>query len=450
MTQNKQRLELRHSQTFAMTQTLKQSIEILQLSTLELRTFLSEELEKNPLLSQVEEEETQEMNNSLPQYSYPPIASARYDSLYDQAENYTRDKTLKEHIMEQIYVDISATRKRMIALHLTDMLNENGYLDVNYISLIDTIGVTNSELEDTIFELQKFDPIGVFARSLTECLTLQLKEKGELSDAMLTLLSNLELLAKRDIDKLQRVCNVNTLELREMIKEIQSLNPKPGNNFAAEVPGYIQPDVFLRKNGDKWVVELNQEILPRLLVNSRYYAEIKEKTNNKQEKKYITEQFNTANSLIKALDQRAQTILKVATEIVAKQKKFFERGINYLVPLTLADIASAADLHESTVSRVTTNKYISTPSGIFELKYFFSSALGNMSGADNHSSKSVKNLIKELISKEDKEILSDEKIVMLLKEKNIEIARRTVAKYREEMNIAPSSQRKKKRLLQAF
>ena len=282
-------------------------------------------------------------------------------------------------------------------------------------------------------------------RNLAECLTIQLKEKNRFDPAMETLLANLDRLAKAEHEALRKLCGVDAEDFAEMLAELKALNPKPGANFSAETVQQVEPDIFLKKlPSGNWQVELNTATLPRVLVNQRYYAQLSGHAHNKQDKRYITDQLATANWLVKALQQRAHTILKVATEIVAQQDGFFRGGIRYLKPLTLKDVALAVQMHESTVSRVTTNKYMSTATGIYELKYFFTSSLASSSGGQDFSSKSVQHIIKELVDAESpKAILSDDTIADMLKERGIEVARRTVTKYREAMHIPSSVERRR-------
>ena len=476
-----QRLNMKQQQSMVMTQSLQQSIKLLQLSSLELKEYIAEEIEQNPLLQAEgdtditatspddlpEAANQYDDDNSTTDWEEGTISSAVYENesqvfdrvskgdnsfsghSYDLEEN-SNDVTLKEHLLEQIYVDITCPIKRMIALHLTDMLDDNGYLEGQPEQLAASLGCNEQDVHDTLALVQTFDPPGVFARNLSECLALQLKDKNRLDPPMQVLLDNLELLARGEVARLKKLCAVSNDDLVDMITEIKSLNPKPGSNFVSEVVQSMLPDVFLRREADGNLgVELNNNILPKLLVDRKYYAQIKSKTKDKEERRYLSDQLYTASWLIKALDQRAQTILKVATEIVVQQREFFEKGINFLRPLTLSSIATAVELHESTVSRVTTNKYIATEHGMYEMKYFFSSSLGDNQGDETHSSKTVKHMIKEFIIHEaPSSVLSDERIAELLQEKHIDIARRTVAKYREAMGIGSSAERKReKRML---
>jgi RNA polymerase sigma-54 factor len=261
---------------------------------------------------------------------------------------------------------------------------------------------------------------------------------------MKSLLEHLDLVARNDVKGLSKLCGVGEEDVKEMCAEIRVLNPRPASQFQHETVQAVIPDVFLRRVGKVWQVELNSATLPRVLVNRRYYAKVYGKTNDKKEKKYLSEQHASANWLVKSLDSRAQTILKVATEIVKQQDAFFLHGIRYLRPLTLKEVADAVELHESTVSRVTSNKYISTLRGTYEFKYFFNASVGNADGGEGYSNKTVQYLIKELIDQEKPgAILSDDAIAEKLNERGIELARRTVAKYRELMKIPSSAVRKK-------
>ena len=288
---------------------------------------------------------------------------------------------------------------------------------------------------------------GLFARNLSECLALQLKEIDRLDPAMQTLLDNLGLLAVRDISTLVELCGVDAEDIADMFIEIKKLDPKPAQAFENTVMQPIIPDVIMTFSvGSGWIIELNSEALPKVLVNNRYFATISTATQSKEDKRYINDCYQSANWLVKSLHQRATTILKVSSEIVRQQEAFFSKGVQYLRPLVLRDIADAIDMHESTVSRVTSNKFISSPRGIFELKYFFTAAISSSSGDETYSSESVRYRIKSLIDNETiDEILSDDKIVNILKSQGIDVARRTVAKYREAMGLASSIQRRREK-----
>ncbi|HEY8538003.1 MAG TPA: RNA polymerase factor sigma-54, partial [Steroidobacteraceae bacterium] len=338
---------------------------------------------------------------------------------------------------------------RIIATHLLDLLDDSGYLVGDLAQVASVLNCDVARVEATLEKLQRLDPPGVFARNLKECLALQLRDRNRLDPAMAALLDNLDLLARRDIAGLMRVCGVGAEDIADMVAEIKTLNPKPGLAFDRTVLQPIVPDVLMRPApGGGWIVELNQETLPRVLVNTQYYARISKAARNKAEKDFIVERFNAANWLVKSLHQRAQTILKVATEIVRQQDAFFRHGVRYLRPLVLRDIATAIEMHESTVSRVTTNKYLAAPHGIYELKYFFTSAIASASGGEAHSAEAVRARIRTLIESESPDqVLSDDKLVELLRKDGVDIARRTVAKYREAMRIPSSVQRRREKSL---
>jgi RNA polymerase sigma-54 factor len=311
------------------------------------------------------------------------------------------------------------------------------------------LGCAPERIERVLARLQEFDPPGVFARDLAECLALQLRDRNRLDPAMQRLLDNLPLLAARNATALMRICGVDAEDLAEMVAEIKSLDPRPGFAFDPPLAQPVVPDIIMRAQlRGGWAVELNADTLPRVLVNNRYYARIRRTALNKIEREYLTERMQAANWLVKALHQRAVTILKVATEIVQQQEGFFRDGVQSLRPLILRDIADAIGMHESTVSRVTTNKYIATPRGLFELKYFFTSAIAASRGGDAHSAEAVRFRIRNLIEGEPSgSTLSDERIVELLQEDGVDIARRTVAKYREAMRIPSSVQRRREKML---
>jgi RNA polymerase sigma-54 factor len=288
----------------------------------------------------------------------------------------------------------------------------------------------------------------VFARDLAECLALQLRDRNRLDPAMQKLLDNLPLLAARNAAALMRVCGVDAEDLAEMVAEIKALDPRPGHAFDPPLAQPVIPDIVMRAQQGEWIVELNSETLPRVLVNNRYYARISRAARSKTEREYLTDRLQAANWLVKSLHQRATTILKVAAEIVRQQDGFFRHGVQALRPLILRDIADAIGMHESTVSRVTTNKYMATPRGLFELKYFFTSSIAASRGGESHSAEAVRFRIRGLIDAEPSDdTLSDEKIVELLQKDGVDIARRTVAKYREAMRIPSSVQRRREKML---
>ena len=372
------------------------------------------------------------------------------DGEYDLEQTLSRDETLRDHLLGQMFMDLPDPVERTIGLHLLELLDEAGYVAGDLDSVAEVLGCSPEQVEAVLAKLQHFDPPGIFARNLSECLALQLRELNRLDPAMQALLDNLELLAKRDLKGLMRLCGVDAEDLTEMVGEIRSLDPKPATAFDHSVAQPVTPDVLMRaKPGGGWIIELNNDTLPRVLVNNRYYSQVSEAAREKTEKQYINECFQSANWLARSLHQRATTILKVATELVRQQDAFFLKGVQHLRPLVLRDIAEAIGMHESTVSRVTSNKYMATPRGIYELKYFFTPAIASAEGGEAHSAEAVRHRIKTMIDAEEpKAVLSDDKIVALLKADGIDIARRTVAKYREGMGIGSSVQRRREKSAQ--
>ncbi|MEM9470278.1 MAG: RNA polymerase factor sigma-54, partial [Pseudomonadota bacterium] len=337
----------------------------------------------------------------------------------------------------------------MISALLIDHLDEAGYLRSSPEELVEQLGCSEERLERLLKKMRGFDPTGIFAHDLQDCLSLQLEEKRLLDKPTKILLDNLNLLAEHNLKGLAEKCGVNETYLSDMIADVKALNPKPAADFDHVIVQTAIPDVLMKKQarelGGGWRVELNNETLPKVLVNQEYYTEVLSTASQKKDKEYLSQKLSSASWLVKALDQRAQTILKVAAEIIEQQDAFFNYGIEFLKPLTLKDIAEEIDMHESTVSRVTNNKFIATPRGIFELKYFFSTALVSEDGTA-HSSTSIQARIQILIDEENpKKVLSDDRIAEILKEEGIDIARRTVAKYREGLHIPSSVQRRKQK-----
>ena len=492
------RLELRQSQSLVMTPQLQQAIKLLQFSNLELAEYVEQELEKNPMLERDEEDHRDRDDGPAESADPPPSADeteslesidfdaiqpaeieddARdvdYDNLYsddgsadgglvapqfadaglggggfdtlapDLEETLSQKASLRDHLNGQLTMELDDPVDRLIGFHLIDMLDEAGYISGELETVAEILDCTVDRVEATLAKVQQFDPPGIFARSLSECLSLQLADKDRLDPCMKAFLDNLELLGKRDIKGLAKACGVDAEDVADMIDEIKALDPKPALAFDHSIAQPITPDVLMRPApGGGWIIELNTDSLPKVLVNNHYYAHVSSQTRSKKEKQYITEQFQSANWLVKSLHQRATTILKVASELVQQQSAFFAKGVQHLIPLVLRDIAEAIEMHESTVSRVTSNKYMATPRGIYELKYFFTPAIAT-TGGGVLSSESVRHRIKALIDEEEpKKILSDDKIVENLKSEGIEIARRTVAKYRESMRIPSSVQRRR-------
>jgi RNA polymerase sigma-54 factor len=355
--------------------------------------------------------------------------------------------SLRDYLTQQIYIDITNPTDRIIALYLLDLLDEAGRIPDELENLALILGCDLARAESILEKLQKLDPPGIFARNLVECWTIQLQQLNRFDPAMRLLLENIELMKQHDYDSLIKVCGVDMDDIKDMINEIRVLNHRPAEAFDHILTQPIIPDIIMRYGpSDTWIIELNNDTLPKVLVNNQYYSMINKSVTSKEEKQYITDKLQTANWLIKSLHQRATTILKVATEIAQQQQAFFDKGVEHLKPLVLRDIATKIEMHESTVSRVTSNKYINTPRGIFELKYFFTTAINSSTGGDPHSAEAVRYRIKLFIDDEiPAKILSDDKLVELLKTCGIDVARRTVAKYREVMKIPSSVQRRKEK-----
>jgi RNA polymerase sigma-54 factor len=471
-----QRLDLRQTQALVMTPQLQQAIKLLQLSNLELSAYIEGELEQNPLLERddtptegasegavevLEEGEdvalwreaagSEEGEGNIDLGGDPSAWQSRTpkpmpsEALPGLDQTLSRPETLRDHLLAQLSVDIADPVDRVIGTHLVDMVDDAGYLQGELSDVAERLGCEVARVEATLKLLQRFDPAGVFARNLAECLALQLADRNRLDPAMQALIDNLPLLANRDAAQLMRICGVDAEDLGEMVAELKALNPKPGLAFDTAAVEPVVPDVLVRPQGGGFAVELNNDTLPRVLVNNRYYAEVAGAARKKADREYLTERYQQANWLVKALHQRATTILKVASEIVRQQEGFFRHGVQHLRPLVLRDIAAAIDMHESTVSRVTSNKYMATPRGIYELKYFFTSAIAATSGGEALSAEAVRFRIKALIDAEAEDVLSDDRIVEILLKEGIDIARRTVAKYREAMRIPSSVQRRRER-----
>lgn len=495
-----QKLEIRQSQSLVMTPQLMQAIKLLQLSNLDLSAYVEGELERNPLLERANEEGETEPEESqrapadgeihagdwlgkdletsrtaiedrldtnlenvfpddasprkngsteVPGYSeWANIGSGgREESDYNLEAFLPIEQTLADHLASQLMLAVLDPAKRMIGQNLIDLVDEAGYLTAEIGGVAERLGAPLPVVEEVLATLQTFDPTGVCARNLEECLAIQLRERDRFDPAMQALVSHLDLLAKRDLSALRRVCGVDDDDLAEMVDEIRHLNPKPGLAFGSTVVQPVVPDVYVRPGPDgSWVVELNSETLPKVLVNQHYYAEVSKTARQPSEKAYLADCLQTATWLVRALDQRARTILKVAAEIARQQDAFFAHGVQHLRPLNLKTVAEAIGMHESTVSRVTANKYMMTSRGIFELKYFFTAAIAASDGGEAHSAESVRHRIRQLIEAEvADDILSDDTIVDRLRSAGVEIARRTVAKYREAMRIPSSVQRRREK-----
>ncbi len=487
-----QKLALKQGQSLVMTPQLQQAIKLLQMSTIEIQAFVDSELERNPLLERndVGQEQAAPKADADAETSDAPFsaddargsdgdgATSPSDGVETQhlpmqqgpgldpgwqttrgsgsvsldgeaqefAATLSRDITLSEHLTGQLNLNFRDPVELLIGQHMIGMVNEQGYLmgDAKGVAL--NLGAPLEKVENVLAVLKTFDPVGVFAADLKDCLALQLKDRNRFDPAMAALLEHLPLVAKRDFPALKQICQVSLDDVHDMIAELRALNPKPGHAFGSEPVVPVVPDVMVRSAQDgSWLVELNSETLPRVLVNNQYAARVQGRASKQEDKLFLSECHAQASWLVKSLDQRAKTILKVAQEIVKQQDAFLVLGVQHLRPITLRMVADAIEMHESTVSRVTSNKYMATPRGTFELKYFFTNAIATGEvGGEQHSSESVRHRIKELIAAETVEkILSDDDLVDMLKQESIEIARRTVAKYRESLNILSSVQRRR-------
>lgn len=473
----KQGLQLRLSQQLAMTPQLQQAIRLLQLSTLELQQELQQALESNPLLEQIdthEEIDTRETQDSetldtadaLEQKEMPeelPL-DASWDTIYtagtpsgtsgdyidDELPVYQGEttQTLQDYLMWQVELTPFSDTDRAIATSIVDAVDETGYLTVPLEDILESIGdeeIDIDEVEAVLKRIQRFDPVGVAAKDLRDCLLIQLSQFDKttpwLEEARLIISDHLDLLANHDFRTLMRVTRLKEDVLKEAVNLIQSLDPRPGQSIQTGEPEYVIPDVLVRKHNGHWTVELNSDSIPRLQIN-QHYASMCNNTRNDGDSQFIRSNLQDAKWLIKSLESRNDTLLRVSRCIVEQQQAFFEQGEEYMKPMVLADIAQAVEMHESTISRVTTQKYLHSPRGIFELKYFFSSHV-NTEGGGEASSTAIRALVKKLIAAENPaKPLSDSKLTSLLSEQGIMVARRTVAKYRESLSIPPSNQRK--------
>ena len=471
-------IQLRHSQQLVMTPQLTQAIKLLTLSNLELEAVIAEEMAKNPLLETGPSEESEtaadEAGEDAPALSltdelipggggeddrpldYDFNAQAlETDSFADVGgssaggEEFDFDRiealqtSLPEHLLAQLHG--SSGPSALLAQIIVQQLDPNGYLTGPLADIASDAGASTSEAEEALRIVQQLDPAGVGARNLSECLALQAKAADRYDPAMARLIDNLDLLAKGRMNDLKRICGVDEEDLADMIAELRAYDPKPGTRFGSEGAEQVTPDVLVRRTPAGYSVELNTAALPRLLVNRRYYQELKTGPQDRNSKAWLSECLASANWLVRALDQRARTIIKVVSEIVKIQHGFFERGAEALKPLTLRQVAEAIEMHESTVSRVTSNKYVLCDRGLFELKYFFGSGVGSSDGeGEGAAAEAVKSAIREIVDRE-VEILSDDAIAALLKQRGFDCARRTVVKYRESMGIGSSVQRRRQR-----
>ncbi|MCC6912977.1 MAG: RNA polymerase factor sigma-54 [Rhodospirillaceae bacterium] len=490
------RLDLRQTQSLVITPQLQQAIKLLQLSALELNEYVEQELESNPLLEADDTSETAALDESagnaddrsdeglsvvdsldgqneapldvevavadnesgLSDDTRTPIDTANAenwgagggDGERPDLEGLVADvPDLRSHLVQQLNFACGDAKDRFVGMYLIDQLDESGYLRLSTEDAAGQLGVPRETIARILGLMQRFDPTGIFARDLKECLRLQLEDRNRYDPAMAAFVENLELLAARDLKKLQAVCGISLEDLHDMIAEVRALDPKPALRFERTTSNAVIPDVIMSARPDGgWRVELNADTLPRVLVNRKYMADITKTAASKADKAFLAEKLQSANWLVKALHQRAETILKVAGELVTQQEEFFRHGVTHLRPLILRDVADVIEMHESTVSRVTTNKYMSTPRGIFELKYFFTQSLPSASGAEAHSAEAVRHRIKVLIDAEAAgDVLSDDRIGEILRSDGVEVARRTVAKYRDSLNIPSSVQRRRDKSL---
>lgn len=500
------RLDLRQSQSLVMTPQLQQAIKLLQLGNLELSTYVQQELEQNPFL-ELREESGDALQVSEPTASASgdngdgqlsgtpdfvtdesttgegwsgssedgwnepernaPLNGIAMESVGDSfgyvgrggpldfgndgeslESRSSRPRTLQEHLMGQMLLDLPPGPERLIAYHLIDLVDEAGYLrgDIEHVAA--RLGCGTDDVLEVLRRLQRFDPSGVFARSLKECLALQLRDLDRLDPAMQILLEHLDALARADIGQLHKVCGVLPDDIPDMIAELKALNPKPGQAFIEAPIDSVVPDIFILPVPNGWRVELNTATLPKLIVNNDYHTEVRKESGHKATKEYVNERYQAANWLIKALDQRARTVLKVAEAVVERQGDFLTYGITHLKPLVLRDIAAVIEMHESTISRATADKFVATPRGNYPFKYFFSNALTGADGEGGHAAEAIRQRIKILIDQEDPhKVFSDDQIVAVLRAKGVSIARRTVAKYRESLSIPSSVQRRREKSL---
>lgn len=481
------RLDLRQTQTLVMTPQLQQAIKLLALSNLEIETFVGEVLDANPLLEMGEV--GREAGEETPPDVTEPDSATEFDGenaldvadhaidpeaapgdmaqgeagdwsradigmaggeLPDLENRSAAGPTLADHLTEQVGAVARDSREALIAMRIIGELDEAGYLPTDLLQIAEELGVPLAEAERALETVQSLDPTGVGARTLAECLALQAKEADRYDPCMARLIDNLDLVVKGDIARLKRMCEVDDEDFTDMLAELRGYDPKPGLAFGGGTESAIVPDVLITPSAQGWDIRINEASLPRLVVNREYYLELKSGARDKASQSWLNEQLGEADWLIRALDQRQKTILKTAAEIVKRQEGFFREGVTAMRPLTLRDVAEKIEMHESTVSRVTSNKYLSCPRGTFELKYFFTSGVAAADG-EGASSEAIKARIKALCDAEDpKKVLSDQKLADLLNGEGYDLARRTVAKYREAIGIGSSAQRRREKKLRAL
>jgi len=471
------RLELRVTQRLILTPQLQQAMKLLQMPQLELSQALSQELVENPFLEEsVEEISTEEMTREEKESVEPEetqedteaslerLMSFQVDEYFEERGSdgrdlgyfnpgtvtppsydqlFTREPDLYDHLLWQLRLSNEPEDLRRVGERIIGNLDENGYLRMSLEEIAEETKTDMATAEKALALIQSFDPPGVGARDIRECLILQLAAlnlKESLPGKIV--LNNMEELEKKKYKRIAQQYSLPIEDVMTAVKVIEGLEPKPGRNFTSSSTNYVVPDVYVTTGPDKYQIVLNDEGIPRLRISSFYRKLIRQKDAfPKETKQFLMEKLRSAVGLLKSLDQRNRTIYRVTESILSLQKDFFDRGIEHIKPLTLKDVASILEIHESTVSRVTSNKYLSCPHGVFSFRFFFSNALQGDTGSI--SSTSVKNMIKKIISEEDShKPLSDQRIVGMLKSKGIVVARRTIAKYREELAIPSQTQRK--------
>jgi RNA polymerase sigma-54 factor len=467
------KLNVRLSQQLIMTPQLQQAIKLLQMSRLELQGTINQELMENPVLEEVAEapdpniisessttpdETPPGVDDSWQDYienydsssSSAPISSRSYSNIEDNfsLENIAvKKESLYDHLIWQLKMTGLSKKEEAFGEKIIENISDEGYLQVNFADLAKDSGLNYEQAEEVLLKIQEFDPVGVGARDIKECLLQQVRQLNYNDAKLIALIKNhLPDFEKKNYSAIARKLEITVERVHELSKVILSLEPKPGRAFTQNDVHYIVPDIYVVKVDQEYVIMLNDDGMPKLRISSYYKNMAHDRKNSLQTKdrEYLNENIRKAVALIRSIQHRQKTIYKVTEAIVKKQLEFLEHGVSKLKPMILREIAQDVGMHESTVSRVTTNKYVYTPQGIYELKFFFNNPVSSSSGGDDMASESVREHIRKLVQNEDvKHPLSDQQIVELLKKENIELARRTVAKYRDILGILPSSKRKK-------
>ncbi|MFL2820346.1 MAG: RNA polymerase factor sigma-54 [Alphaproteobacteria bacterium] len=458
---------IKQSQKMTLTPQLLKAIKLLELNNIDLDNYLQQEILDNPLLEKVGDDEilkdnvndtdknlsSQNKLESSFSHNEDSEGSPSFDTanLYESSstsidniieETIESKKSLYQIITDQINLSFQNKIDRLIALSILEFIEPNGYLKVSTKELSIDLNIDLLRIEKILNILKSFEPLGIFSNDLEEFLTLQLNSQNLLDSDLKLLLKNLTILATENIFSISKKLKIDKEKLKDSLDVLKRCSPAPIDTDSDLISHIYSPDIIVEKDKNEWIVSLNEETLPKVIVLTGYWEELSRKKLTKEDKKYLSTNFLAGKGLVKALEQRASTILKVAKEIIKKQKKFLDDGVMGLRPLKLKDIAEELDIHESTVSRITNSKTIYTPRGTYDLKFFFSKSLNTLSNDDGLSSKVVKEKIIQLINNEEK-VLSDNKLSTLLKEEGINVARRTVTKYREEMTLPPSHQRKR-------